>query len=150
MAQVDHDLTTVSWVDEQLRLIKNLVRHTNSFSTVLNPDRGRGLLSPASGGAEELPRQRAGWRACTRRSTRSATLGGQLWAVTTMELLAESSSAAALDGKAASVALVSRGTERRLDGEGVARGADRGELTAATRRRRPSRSSLARAPPLWW
>jgi hypothetical protein len=51
MAQVDHDLTTVSWVDEQLRLIKNLVRHTNSFSTVLNPDRGRGLLSPASGGA---------------------------------------------------------------------------------------------------
>jgi hypothetical protein len=37
-----------------------------------------------------------------------------------MELLAESAAAAALDAKAASVALVSRGTERRLDGEGVA------------------------------
>jgi hypothetical protein len=51
MAQVDHDLTTVSWVDQQLRLIKNLARHTNSLSTVLDPDWGSGLLSPASGGA---------------------------------------------------------------------------------------------------
>jgi hypothetical protein len=58
---------------------------------------------------EELPRQRAGRRACTRRSTRSTTLGGQLPAAATMELLAESTGATALDAKATSVASVSRG-----------------------------------------
>jgi hypothetical protein len=37
MAQVDHDLTTVNYVDQQLRLIKNLGRHSlpplNGFSS---------------------------------------------------------------------------------------------------------------------
>jgi hypothetical protein len=34
MAQVDHDLTIVNHVDQQLRLIKNLGRHNNASRKV--------------------------------------------------------------------------------------------------------------------
>jgi hypothetical protein len=78
MAQVDHDLTTVDWVDRQLRLIKNLGRHThtNSLSTILDPDRGRGLLSPASGGAGGAVAAACRAVGLHAKVDRSATLGG--------------------------------------------------------------------------